>query len=343
MTPLSALARTPWNIRQWEETDRLAVLNELFFEDTERRPFLARFSSLIILSTAIAGLGLIADSAAVVIGAMLVAPLMTPILATAAALVHGQIERLLTSVGILVGGIVLAIGTGWILSWIAPGTMTASELTAELLARTTPSLLDLGIAITAGLAGGFVLTHPRASSSLPGVAIAVALVPPLATVGISLQLGALDRAEGAFLLFGTNLFAIVVSAMLMMLASGFVPPDVRQLARGRVRLGFVVSILALGGVAVPLSIHTREVIADQNFTRQAIAAIQDWDPAGRIVEVGADSETARGSVDVVIATSGEPAAAWRLAEQLALEVGFPVDVTVQYRIEQRDEATADTG
>lgn len=341
LTPLAHLRQ--WRIRQWDESDRLTVLNELFFEGPERVPFLFRFGSLIVLSTAIAALGLIADSAAVVIGAMLVAPLMTPILATAAAMVHGQVERLLTSIAVLVGGIVLAVATGWILSWVAPGTMTAGELTDELLARTTPSLLDLGIAVAAGLAGGYVLTHPRAGSSLPGVAIAVALVPPLATVGISLQLGAPNRAQGAFLLFGTNLFAIVLSAMVMMLASGFVPPEIRQIARGRVRTGIVVSVLALGAVAVPLTVHTREVVADQNFARQTIGAIQDWDPAGRIVDLQADSTPTGGTVDLVMATSGEPAPAWQLAERLAATVDSPVDVTVQYRLEERDEATADPG
>lgn len=343
LTPLAALRSRSRNARVWDEEDRVAVLNELFFEGPERAPFLARFGSLIILSTAIAGFGLIADSAAVVIGAMLVAPLMTPILATAGALVHGQVQRLVTSVAILVGGIVFAIATGWILSWLVPGTMTATELTGELLARTNPSLLDLGIAIAAGLAGGYVLTHPRAGSSLPGVAIAVALVPPLATVGICLQLGAPDRAQGAFLLFGTNLFAIILSAMVMMLASGFVPPDVRQIARGRVRIGLVVSALALAGVAIPLSLHTREVLADQSFTRRAIAAIQDWDPSGRIVDLQADSGPGGGTVDLVMASSGEPAPAWRLAERLATTVGFPVEVTVQYRLETRDAATADAG
>ena len=182
---------------EWSEEQREEILNELFFEGREWRPFLFRFGTLIVLSTTIAALGLIGNSAAVVIGAMLVAPLMTPILAVAAALVHGQARRLVVSFAVLIGGTLAAIGTGWVVSSVAPGTVTATELTPELLARTVPSLLDLGVAIAAGLAGGYVLTHPRAGSSLPGVAIAVALVPPLATVGISLELGATASAEGA--------------------------------------------------------------------------------------------------------------------------------------------------
>lgn len=102
---LSPLGR--WIARRppvWDEATRRQVLDELFFEGAEWRPFLARFTTLLILSTTIAGLGLIADSAAVVIGAMLVAPLMVPILAVAGATVHGQLRRLWVSMAMLTTG-----------------------------------------------------------------------------------------------------------------------------------------------------------------------------------------------------------------------------------------------
>jgi uncharacterized hydrophobic protein (TIGR00271 family) len=329
-----------WRPPVWDEDDRQEVLDELFFEGAEWSPFLARFGTLIVLSTTIAALGLIADSSAVVIGAMLVAPLMTPILAVAAAAVHGQTSRLGVSTAVLVGGTLAAIATGWLAGWAAPGTITVDELTAQLLARTEPSLLDLGVAVAAGLAGGYVLTHPRAGSSLPGVAIAVALVPPLATVGITWQIGAFEQSQGALLLYLTNFVAIVLSAMVMMLLSGFVPPDVRQIARGRVRAGLVVASVAVVAVAVPLTAHTVEVIADQRFNRQVLEAATTWDPAGRIVSVTADAGVDRATVDIVMASSQAARPAWRLAEALAQVTGTPVDVTVEYRLEQRDEATA---
>lgn len=341
LSPSGSLARRLFRPRAWDEDERKRVLDELFFEGPEWRPFLFRFGTLIILSTTIAGLGLIGDSAAVVIGAMLVAPLMTPILAAAGAMVHGQLDRLAVSAAVLVGGTLAAIGTGWAVSRLAPGTLTATELTPELLARTAPSLLDLGIAIAAGLAGGYVLTHPRAGSSLPGVAIAVALVPPLATVGISLELGATASAQGALLLFTTNLVAIVLSAMIVMLASGFVPGDTRILVRGRLRMGFLVALLATAGVAVPLTWHTLDVVGDQGFTREVISAVREWDPAGRIVELDADLGDTRAAVSLVVASSRSPVPAWRLAELLAAGRDVPVEVEVQYRLEQRDEATAD--
>lgn len=339
--PLTAAGRWwHWRPPVWDENTRTRVLSELFFDGPEWRPFLTRFATLLVLSTMIAGLGLIGDSAAVVIGAMLVAPLMTPILAVAAATVHGQLGRLGVSAGVLVAGTVAAVGTGWLVGAAAPGSITVDELTGQLLARTAPSLLDLGVAVAAGLAGGYVLTHPRAGSSLPGVAIAVALVPPLATVGITLQIGAVEQAEGALLLYTTNMFAIILSAMVMMLASGFVPPDVRHLARGRVRLGLVLAGLSVVGVAVPLTLHTLEVIADQRFQRAVLTEIAEWDPAGRVVTLDSDAGSTRSSVDVVMATTRVVQPAWRLAEQLLDVAETPVDVSVQYRVEIRDEATA---
>ena len=341
LSPTGSVLHRIFQPRVWEDGERNAVLNELFFEGPDWRPFLYRFATLIVLSTTIAALGLISNSAAVVIGAMLVAPLMTPILAVAAALVHGQLDRLWVSTAVLVGGTVAAIASGWVISRLAPGTLTATELTPELLGRTAPSLLDLGVAIAAGLAGGYVLTHPRAGSSLPGVAIAVALVPPLATVGIALELGATSAAQGALLLFTTNFVAIVLSAMTIMLVSGFVPSDRRLMVKGRLRVGFAVALLATLGVAVPLTWHTIDVVSDQGFTREVISAVRQWDPAGRIIELEADVGESRASVRLVVASSRTPVPAWRLAELLAQGREIPVDVEVQYRLEQRDEATAD--
>ncbi len=327
--------------KTWDDDERTRILGELFFEGPEWRPFLSRFVVLTILSTTLAAFGLIANSAAVVIGAMLIAPLMTPILATAASLVHGQIDRLAVSLLVLTGGTLLAIAAGWAVSWLTAATLTAEELTPELLSRATPSLLDLGVAIAAGLAAGYIVTNSQAGSSLPGVAIAVALVPPLGTAGISLELGATAEAEGALLLFATNLVVIILSAMIVMLASGFVPSDIRIMVRGRVNLGLFVATLGVIGVAIPLTAYTLDVFADQHFTREVISQVREWDPSGRIVELSADIGASRATVEIVMASSQQPVPAWRLAELLAAESELPVDVSVQYRIESRDEATAD--
>lgn len=327
---------------RWSADEREAVMEELFPEGPQRRDYVWRFTTLIVLSTLIAAFGLLANSAAVVIGAMLVAPLMTPILGVAAAVVHGQLGRLAFSAGLVIGGTILAIFTGAAVSALAPGTVTSTELTSELLARTAPTLLDLGIAVAAGLAAGYVLTHPRAGSSLPGVAIAVALVPPLATVGVALQLGATSEARGALLLYATNLLAIIISAMAMLLFSGFVPHDVRTSARRGVRVGFLITGLLLLAVAVPLAAYTYEVIADRNYTRETLDVINEWDPNSDLVELSADIvDGKRGVVEVTMATSSEPIPAWRLASLLRDRTGLPVTVDVKYQLEANDQSVAD--
>ena len=161
------------------------AVDELFPHGHDRVEYLYRFASLIVLSSSIAAFGLLADSAAVVIGAMLVAPLMTPILAAAAATVRALNRELLIAVGVIAFGTVLAIAVGYVTSAVAGETIVGpTDLPGEVKARTFPGLLDLGIAVTAGAAAGYILPRRSATSALPGVGIAVALVPPLAVVGI---------------------------------------------------------------------------------------------------------------------------------------------------------------
>lgn len=230
------LASSSAHRRAWTDEERGRIIADLFYEDDRRAPFIRRFLRLTIASAAIAAFGLLTNSAAVVIGAMLVAPLMTPILATAAALVHGQVRRLVEANVLLLTGTVAAIAVGWLLAKIGSGAISEDDLTAQLLARTSPGLLDLGIAVAAGAAAAYILTDRGAGSALPGVAIAVALVPPLATAGITLELGSTSDTRGALLLFSTNFAAIVLSAATVFGLSGFVAGQVRASARRRVRL-----------------------------------------------------------------------------------------------------------
>ncbi len=159
------------------------MLDELFFEGAERVPYLFRLATLMALSAVIAALGLIADSSAVVIGAMLVAPLMTPIMAFSASLVMGWPVRQVEAAVLVAAASAEAVGVGWVVSAVVPAFRPVL-LSQELLSRTQPGLLDLAIAVAAGAAGGYVAVHRKAAGALPGVAIAVAVVPPLAAAGV---------------------------------------------------------------------------------------------------------------------------------------------------------------
>ena len=138
------------------------------------RPTLG-FFLLLICSAVIATLGLISNSTAVVIGAMIVAPLMDPILSLAFGLSIADNRLVKRSAITVIIGVLTVIGTATLLGWI----LDASEVNREIYSRTAPNLIDLGIAVAAAIAGSFTLTRDRLSNSIAGVAIAVALVPPL--------------------------------------------------------------------------------------------------------------------------------------------------------------------
>ena len=182
------------------------------------------FDFFFMLATAgvIATLGLLSNSAAVIIGAMIVAPLMNPIISLAFGVI--EIDRVLVSRSLLtiVVATIVVVAMGFLVSEAIGWKLAGSEL----IARMSPSLLDLGIAVAAGAAAAFAYTRPKVSSALAGIAIAVALVPPLCTVGIALSLGQKSgtdigfaagtvSARGPFLLYLTNIFGIVLAASLV--------------------------------------------------------------------------------------------------------------------------------
>jgi uncharacterized hydrophobic protein (TIGR00271 family) len=300
MTPAGeALSRGIWLRRTDEEFEER--LGGLFFEGPQRVEKLWRFGSLIVLSAAIAGFGLLADSAGVVIGAMLVAPLMTPIQALGAALIQGSVRRMLSSAVVVLGGFVGAVATGYVVALIGGAGVSVEALPQEILSRTTPGLIDLGIAVAAGAAGGYVIARPDVSNALPGVGIAVALVPPLATVGICLQFGEGDLARGAALLFATNLAAIVLAGAVMVFGAGY-RPKAAEHSSAAAKVGFGVALLLVVAIAIPLTVHTRSTIIDSRANRIVDEAIPQWDPLVRVNSLDVDDRTAGSS-----STSSSPA------------------------------------
>lgn len=183
------------------------------------------FIALISLSTLIAALGLTRNSGAVVIGAMLVAPLMTPLMGIGFALVQENMRLIRESlrslffgfalafvIGMLVGGLVHAFGFSEL--------EDIHALPSEMLSRGEPNFLDLVVALVSGVAGAYALGRPNLVSALPGVAIAAALVPPIATSGMALALLELHLFTGSLLLFLTNIVAIVLGCSIVFWAVG---------------------------------------------------------------------------------------------------------------------------
>lgn len=172
---------------------------------------------LMLLSTLLATIGLFANSNAVVIGAMLLAPLMAPIVSFSMGLLRADSYLLRASMIKIGWGIILALSASALVTLILP-TM---ELTTEMKARINPTVLDLGVAIISGIAAAYSKSYKEIIQSLAGVAIAVALVPPLSTAGIGLGQGDMLVFLQAFLLFFTNLIGIALAATLTFLILGY--------------------------------------------------------------------------------------------------------------------------
>ena len=219
------------------------------------------FYFMLSLSTIIATLGLLLNSTATIIGAMIIAPLMNPIITLSYALVASKRKLLKRSFLTLLSGIVVTI----IVAFIFTKLLGIRVVQSEIIARINPNLGDLVVGIAAGAAASFAYTRRSIANALPGVAIAVALVPPLSVVGIGLFLGdqvtpgigiSLEEESlwtGALLLFLTNLVAIVFTAALIFLLQAYGNWQ-------RAILGLFLSLISIFLVSLPLGFSFQKLI-----------------------------------------------------------------------------------
>ncbi len=304
------------------------ISESLFFEPPNRGAKLASFWVMMILATAIATFAIIQDSTAVVIGAMLVAPLMTPIMGVAAGMVNGWAGRMTASLVLVVA----AVGAAILLSWVVAAWLpSVGDLTAntQITSRTSPNLLDLCIAVAAGAAGAYAIVDSRVSSSLSGVAIAVALVPPLAVVGITLEAGMADEALGAFLLFLTNFVSIILAGSIVLLLTGYArfpmtasDREVQWRILGPVIVGAVM-------IAIPLSLTSIDAWTDASDNATAEETVDEWlgDEVDLVVaELDVDDD----QVEVVLTGSDDVPPVADL--QRALDEGLGTDVDLRLRL-----------
>lgn len=198
---------------------------------------------LILGSCLIATLGLLSNSAAVIIGAMIIAPLMLPIRGLAFGALEGNVLLFRTaSVSILIGTI-LAVFLAWLVGLLVGFT----EFGSEVIARSRPTLLDLGIAVAAGGISGFAKVQPKVAETLAGTAIAVALMPPICVIGLGLSQVNLSLSLGATILYLTNLLGITLACMLTFLIAGYTP-----LHRARKPLTWAVILTTI--ITIPLGV-----------------------------------------------------------------------------------------
>jgi len=192
----------------------LRVRDALVFDGAGLWPKCLKFICLLVLAAGIATFGLLGDSLAVIIGAMIVAPLMLPIMGLAFGVSIGDRSAIFSTLLVSLTGIVTAVAVGFVLT-LPIAQVVKPQAIQQIMIRTSPHLLDLMAALVTGLAGAFALSRRDVSDTLPGVAIAVSLVPPLANAGILFALGEPRLASGSLLLFGTNYVAILLTGSLV--------------------------------------------------------------------------------------------------------------------------------
>ena len=291
------------------EADIKRMRDQLFFEGPERGRRLSRYWLLLPLAAVIASAGVVSDSTATVIGAMIVAPLMTPILGIVLAVVLADRANLRRCVILVVAGAAAVVAIGWLLGLFVPYPVVAAT-NSQVAARVTPRIVDLVAALATGAVGSVALARSDISDTLPGVAIAISLVPPLAVVGLTLESGAPRQSLAAFVLFATNVAAILASGIVVM-AFHRVHKVFGQAATAGSRYGAAVAVIAalLLVVIVPLWINSDRIDKTAVRESEVQAVAERWadDASWSVTGV-----TAAGDQVLIEATGPDPAPALTL-------------------------------
>ena len=244
--------------------------SRLFFEGNRTRPYLVRFSVLMLLSAIIATQGIIQDSTATVIGAMLIAPLMIPMVATTAALMMGNARRAWYSLLLILAGTLGVIIVSAVFGFLAIHIIDF-HTNSQVTGRVAPRLIDLIVALAAGTAGAFAVSREDIADSIPGVAISIALVPPLCVVGLMLSGGHWQDAWGALLLFLTNFLSILLAGGAVFALLGLGAAVTEGMSHLNKRMAYTIIALGVILIAIPLAVTTtriaRDSIAQVKITR----------------------------------------------------------------------------
>ena len=316
MASLSAIFRdnryTPADIPELE--------SKLFFEGDRSRRYLVRFTVLLFLSTVIAANGVIEDSTATVIGAMIIAPLMTPILATTAALVMGSGPRAWRSVLLVAAGVLGVIAVH----------VVDFKTNSQITGRVSPRVVDLLVALAAGTAGAFATSRDDIADSIPGVAISIALVPPLCVVGISLSGGQWTDAWGALLLFLTNFLSILLAGGAVFALLGLGAAATEGESHLNKRRAYRIIALGVLLVAIPLSMASVRVFRDSIAQTKITNITSQW-----VGQYGTDIVVrsvlvSGGTVKILIAGPERPPTIDDLGAQIRSEVEHVAKVDLRY-------------
>jgi uncharacterized hydrophobic protein (TIGR00271 family) len=288
------------------QADVVRMRGALFFEEPGKGRRLSKFWLLLMLAGAIAAAGIVSDSTATVIGAMIVAPLMTPILGIVLGVSLGDGANLRRCVALVVAGAAAVVAEAWLAGLLVPYPIVA-ETNSQVAARVTPRLVDLVAALATGAVGSIALARDDISDALPGVAIAISLVPPLSVVGLTFESGAHHQALGALLLFLTNVAAILASGLVVMAIYHTHRVQTSEAFRSYGSVAIVAVLLA--AVIVPLWINTDRIDKTTVRESEVQAVSQQWATSAGWAVLGVSTRNG-----VVLVDAAGPAPAPRLVD-----------------------------
>ncbi|UPW07275.1 TIGR00341 family protein [Gordonia terrae] len=250
------------------------------------------FWLMLVLSSVIATAGVAADSTATVIGAMIVAPLATPILGIGLGIVTGRGRLAGKSLLYVCAGMLTVIVIGIVVAQLLPNP-TAVLNNSQVVGRTSPTLMDLLAALATGLVGSIAVTRRDLGDVLPGVAIAISLVPPLAVTGVCFGSGSPSLAIGAFILFASNMVAMIITCAVVLVIAKY--HGVADEGRRRRRRAYVLLAVALVVVAAPMVVNSLSAV----WAKQVYDASEQWladTPGAEVSSVTWQGDTATISV-----------------------------------------------
>lgn len=315
---------------------------KLFFEGEGKSRSVTNYVVLLTLATIIATYGVISGSTATVIGAMIIAPLMTPIMAATLAMVLGSGHRIKKSIVVVGMSVVYVIVLAIVLSVFISPFVIGFGTNPEITSRVSPNLLALFVAFASGAAGAFASSREDVGDTLPGVAIAISLVPPLAVVGISLAKVQWGDAGGAFVLFLTNFLAILLAGGAVLWLSGVsIHSKSAHQDIHRTR-AFQIAVLATILVAILLGFNGHRTLEQDQDTALLQSTVDSWlegtpytitrvtlkyHPYDFLVSGPAHAV-------IVVGGTGELPDIAQLAQALEENLGYPVTIELRVLPEQ---------
>ncbi len=290
---------------------------------------------LVVLSCSIATLGLLTNSPAVIIGAMLIAPLMSSIIGIGLAVVTSNSELLSKSLSTLLRGIALAILLSLIVAIfnrIFP-FIVLSQLPEQVITRSRPTPIDLAIALAGGIAAAYAMTRKNLSAALPGVAIATAVMPPLCTVGIGIAFFQWDIAFGALVLFLVNAITIAFASAITFLFSGFSPRS--RISTENLKRNLTISAILLLVIFLPLAYYSYTFVKKANDNRQIISAVTEAVGSIENIELVDINQTLNGdTLNLVLTIRTNNPLRYEQVVEIQDQIVSSLDQTVSLQINQ---------